>query len=241
MFSRSISKFYYFNAVFTHLVDNASIKRETKAFNEKNSVRIGSARLEALLEQRKKTFKSRFDWLDLIDTLQLERGAEVGVYKGDFSKDALTRISSLNEYILVDPWEHLADWNKPFNEKTNSEFEIIYQIAMNATKNSLAYGHKVSVLRSKSVVAAKLVEDETLDFVYIDGDHTAKGITIDLFVWVPKVKRGGLVCGDDWGGNVAHGKTFDPTMVQPVVKGYAEVINVTVYNMGGDQWGFVKP
>ena len=97
------------------------------------------------------------------------------------------------------------------------------------------------MLRSKSVVAAKMVEDETLDFVYIDGDHTAKGITIDLFVWVPKVKRGGLVCGDDWGGNKEHGTTFDPTMVQPVVKGYAEAINVTVYDMGGGQWGFVKP
>jgi hypothetical protein len=41
-------------------------------------------------------------------------------------------------------------------------------------------------------------EDESLDFVYIDGNHEFRYIAEDLFEWTKKVKKGGIVSGDDY-------------------------------------------
>lgn len=42
------------------------------------------------------------------------KGAEVGVWKGDFSKYVLEHMPTLTSYILVDSWRHLDNWNKPW-------------------------------------------------------------------------------------------------------------------------------
>ena len=45
--------------------------------------------------------------------------------------------------------------------------------------------------------AAKLFQDNSLDFVYIDSAHDYEHTKEDLETWYPKVKKGGLFCGDD--------------------------------------------
>jgi hypothetical protein len=54
------------------------------------------------------------------------------------------------------------------------------------------------VLRMDSLEAARLVEDESLDFVYIDGDHRFDAVMADLIVWSRKVRFGGVVSGHDY-------------------------------------------
>jgi len=41
-------------------------------------------------------------------------------------------------------------------------------------------------------------EDESLDFVYIDANHEFRYIAEDLCEWTKKVKKGGIVSGDDY-------------------------------------------
>ena len=45
--------------------------------------------------------------------------------------------------------------------------------------------------------AAKVVDDASLDFVFIDADHSAEGVLRDIEDWEPKVKPGGYVMGHD--------------------------------------------
>lgn len=40
--------------------------------------------------------------------------------------------------------------------------------------------------------------DGFFDFVYIDADHTHEAVAADLEAWWPKLKDGGLFCGDDY-------------------------------------------
>jgi predicted O-methyltransferase YrrM len=40
--------------------------------------------------------------------------------------------------------------------------------------------------------------DQEIDFLFVDGDHRTKSVIRDLVQWVPKVRSGGLVVGDDW-------------------------------------------
>jgi hypothetical protein len=54
-------------------------------------------------------------------------------------------------------------------------------------------------IRMKSVKAAQIYEDESLDFVFIDASHEEKDVKNDIDAWFPKVKKGGILAGDDWG------------------------------------------
>lgn len=73
-----------------------------------------------------------------------------------------------------------------------------------------------SVVRGTNVEAAPQIPDASLDFVYLDGDHTLRGIMFDLNLYAPKVRPGGMVCGDDYTFG-QHETKFDPTMVKPYV------------------------
>jgi predicted O-methyltransferase YrrM len=46
---------------------------------------------------------------------------------------------------------------------------------------------------------------EPIDYLYIDADHTYDGVRNDLRAWVPHVKRGGLILGDDYGSDIYPG------------------------------------
>jgi predicted O-methyltransferase YrrM len=69
--------------------------------------------------------------------------------------------------------------------------------------------HIINYYKLKSIDASKLYEDQSLDFIFIDADHTYEGVMNDLIHWYPKVKFGGVISGhdyfygpegEDWGG-----------------------------------------
>ena len=56
---------------------------------------------------------------------------------------------------------------------------------------------RATIYRGYTNDASKLVEDESLDFVFIDADHSFKGVDEDIQHWAPKVKKGGYIIGHD--------------------------------------------
>ncbi len=64
-------------------------------------------------------------------------------------------------------------------------------------KNTRALAQFINVVEMASVEAAKLYDDNSLDFVYIDASHDEPSVAADLRAWFPKVKRGGWIGGDD--------------------------------------------
>jgi len=55
--------------------------------------------------------------------------------------------------------------------------------------------------RMTSVEAAALYKDKSLDFVFIDADHEYEPVREDILAWLPKVKPGGMIAGDDYVGD----------------------------------------
>lgn len=56
----------------------------------------------------------------------------------------------------------------------------------------------VTLIKSDTHKASFLYEDESLDFVFIDANHTYEGMKLDLESWYPKVKKGGMIGGHDY-------------------------------------------
>jgi Methyltransferase domain len=56
----------------------------------------------------------------------------------------------------------------------------------------------VHPLKMPSKAAAALFADGTLDFVFIDADHSVESVQADIAWWRPKIKSGGTLAGHDW-------------------------------------------
>jgi predicted O-methyltransferase YrrM len=65
-------------------------------------------------------------------------------------------------------------------------------------------GPIVRLIPAMTVDAAKYWS-EPIDFLYIDADHSYDGVTADLEAWVPHVKPGGLILGDDYDNAIYPG------------------------------------
>lgn len=60
------------------------------------------------------------------------------------------------------------------------------------------YDDRIEPLELLSENAVKYIP-EGLDFVYIDGDHSYKGVKSDIDLYYPKVRTGGVIGGHDFG------------------------------------------
>lgn len=158
---------------------------------------------------------------------------ELGVFKGNFARVLLQQCPSLEQYYMLDPWRHLEDWNKPAN-KSDEIFEQF--LAETMEKTDFAREKRV-ILRGKTTEVIDRVPDGSLDFVYIDGDHSLKGISIDLIAMLPKIAQGGWIGGDDFCPSVwQHPAKFEPTLVFPFVVYFAEAIGATIYALPHSQF-----
>lgn len=119
-------------------------------------------------------------------------GVEVGVYRGEFSSH-LVRHSTLSKFFAIDCWTHIEGQDDPLNEQTRGKVDNMIQAVCR-----LAEFPHATILRSKSVDAARLFEDGSLDFVYIDADHRYEPVLRDLQAWLPKVRKGGIIAGHDF-------------------------------------------
>jgi hypothetical protein len=176
-------------------------------------------------------------WINFLNIMKCNNFCEIGVYKGKFSKKILSNVDSIEKYYMIDPWKHLNNWNKPANHD-DSIFKSMYDDVMELTKN---YSNKRIVLRDQTKNIIHKIENESLDFVYIDGDHTLRGITLDLHLSLSKVRKGGIIAGDDLAKQIwRHGNSYSPTQVFPYVLYFAELHNFKIYLLPWMQFFMVK-
>jgi hypothetical protein len=116
--------------------------------------------------------------------------AEIGVHKGDNASEFLAELP-IEQAWLIDPWSALSPAG--YNDNTQADWDALHASVVSRYSNL----PHVQVLRLKSEEACGLVPNE-LDLVYIDGDHSYEGIQTDIRCWFPKVRVGGILCGDDY-------------------------------------------
>lgn len=126
----------------------------------------------------------------LFGELGFKVGAEVGVAEAIYSKVLCDSIPGLHLYAC-DLWDtYFMDSRKLKNREMQDKcFDI--------SQRKLA-PYDVTFIRKASVEAAKDIPDGSLDFVYIDADHTFDFVMQDIIVWARKVRRGGIIAGHDY-------------------------------------------
>ena len=133
---------------------------------------------------------SRNDLPEFFKEIGYKVGVEIGVYKGEFAK--LFAKEGLKIYG-IDPWKPYAGFDIDSENRTRRQ-NFLY----GHTKRLLSPYKNVVLIRKTSMEALKYFKNETLDFVYIDGNHYLKYVVEDICEWSKKVKKGGIVSGHDY-------------------------------------------
>jgi hypothetical protein len=124
------------------------------------------------------------------------KGAELGVSHGRFTSYLCSAMPDMH-MTAVDLWQTMPDTGAPGSETyaERPHDEVYRRFVAHCDKH---FPGRVTVIRSDTVEAAQWVEDGSLDFVFIDADHTYEGCKRDICAWLPKVRKGGLISGHDY-------------------------------------------
>ena len=119
-------------------------------------------------------------------------GAEIGVCLAASTELFMKNVPNIKKYYAIDNYPTYIDWNgADFNEERQS---LMKQYAADVLK---PYKEKIEFVYEDSSDFANSLENESLDFIFIDGDHSYEGFSKDLNNYFSKVKKGGIVSGDD--------------------------------------------
>lgn len=179
----------------------------------------------------------RVEMASFFNELGFKVGAEIGVLGGDYSIELCKAIPDLHFYG-IDPWLVFSrNYWRTQGEMDNWKYKAKEQLKP----------YNVTFIERWSMDAVKDFKDESLDFVYIDGNHTFDFVVNDIIEWTKKVRPGGIVSGHDYyESKLIHSKM----QVKYAVDAYTEAnrLKLFIWDKKNDQkrdarrsWMFVRP
>lgn len=155
--------------------------------------------------------------------------AEIGVFYGEHAMQ-MYKICTPTQLVLIDPWltAPTSKINGRWAKMPQSELDSYYHRVCSDFKNLQG----VSILKLPSVEAAASFEDNYFDWVYIDGNHIYEAVAQDLEAWLPKIKKGGFLCGHDYSDTESTRKKGDGVFA--AVNDFCKKYNLSVGSIGGD-------
>ncbi len=125
---------------------------------------------------------------------QTDNAVEVGVYNGEYAEQNLK--AWRGNYYLVDSWGFRDDGTIDKNDKDSGTWDKIFSEAIERVSSA---DTRVFIDKGLSIERAKGYQDGFFDWVFLDAGHDYVNFTNDLIAWWPKVRKGGIFSGDDYG------------------------------------------
>lgn len=120
---------------------------------------------------------------------------EVGVCRGALCRSLLGNChKQIKEYWAVDPWKDMGKGHGKSSRYDDERWETLY---LRNCERMIKYP-QLHIVRSKSLNAVNMFPDHYFDLVYLDGNHNYIEIKKDIILWLPKVKKGGILAGHDY-------------------------------------------
>lgn len=145
--------------------------------------------------------------------------AEIGVYKGRMT--AMWNVELINRelFYTYDAIDHFMGSEE--HDKSINYYDL-------TKENLLPIKDRVNIIKNDSIDQSTQYPDNYFDIVYVDASHDYEAVKKDILHWLPKVKSGGIICGDDY---IAGW----PGVIQAV-----DEIFPIINRVGGQQWWVKK-
>ncbi len=157
---------------------------------------------------------NRETFASLLEELGMNTGAEMGVECGIYS-EVLCKANPKIDLYSVDAWTAYKGYRDHVSQEKLDGFR---DITINRLKP-----YRATVIKGFSMDVVKKFKDESLDFVYIDGNHEYQATVNDVAEWQKKVRVGGIVSGHDYIFRKDNGYLMH---VIPAVNGFCDSYNI---------------
>jgi hypothetical protein len=125
----------------------------------------------------------------LLGDIENPLGVEIGTAEGYTTEYLLKTMPGLR-LTGIDPYRKYQDWNGQESDPEQDHAQLMAQVQ--------PYLDRFNLVRLTSDEAVGMCQDESLDFVFIDGLHTYQQVLKDCENYYPKLKKGGLLVGHDF-------------------------------------------
>lgn len=113
---------------------------------------------------------------------------EIGSYQGE-STTIFAKNFTDSKIFAVDIWSN----NYEMDINTNNPIDV----ENNFDTITINYPNIIKIKMS-SEKFSNIIADNSIDFIYIDGDHSYDGVNTDIIKWRNKIKKGGYIAGHDY-------------------------------------------
>lgn len=148
------------------------------------------------------------DLYNIVNSSQASITIELGVFGGRsaLAMGAAHKDRQEGVCYAIDPWTHEAALEGVSGAKNDEwwaslDLERVYTKCVNQLL-SFEMMPWVNILRMKSETAARLFDNESIDVLHQDSNHSEEVSSAEVMLWAPKVKVGGFWIMDDVGWNI---------------------------------------
>lgn len=134
------------------------------------------------------------------DTVFVEIGSWIGTSIKYLAESVKKRNLKVKLYTIdIFDADKIGD-NAFLNNLEIFKEDKIYETFLENTESVKNY---INVIKGDSKEVYKQFDDESIDYIFIDGDHRHDSFKKDIELWYPKIKKSGIFSGHDyiWGGN----------------------------------------
>lgn len=127
---------------------------------------------------------------DLVRKAHQLTAVEVGTLQGWFAW-------RMAKYLPDDARVFCVD---PFLDDPENGYDGEYNLTCWKKNTREHFGKRIFLKRGPSVEVASTWPENSVDFLFVDGDHAYEAVLADLRAWWPRVRQGGLIAGHDTTG-----------------------------------------
>jgi hypothetical protein len=137
---------------------------------------------------------------------------EIGSYQGE-STLTFAKSGKFSRIYAIDPWsdEVYDEDDKATLHCPMGFVEVAFEINL---KQYISKG-VVHKLKGTGEQWIKEFMDNTVDFIYIDANHTYSAVKKDILMWKSKLRYGGILAGHDYGTHPGVKKAVDEIFGSP--------------------------
>lgn len=151
---------------------------------------------------------------------QTGNAVEIGVWRGEFAAHNLKYWTG--NYFMVDKWDHRQDGSIDKNMEDRGSWNEVWKEAIDNVRFA---GQRARLIAGTSVTTAKDYPDGYFDWIYIDALHDYESVKADMEAWFPKLRKGGLFSGDDYGDQSERWKNNYTNVGQVYQWGTIQAVN----------------
>jgi hypothetical protein len=150
--------------------------------------------------------------------------SEVGVYQGYYST-ILNKIMTPSKFYLIDTFNVDDTWTQQFKKENHLDY----------IKEKFSQYNNIEIIQSLSWYGLKQIEDNKLDYCYIDASHAYEDVKQDIEITYNKIKSGGIIQFNDYTNysiceNLKYG-VFD-AVNEFIIKYKPRIIGLSLANQG---------